>query len=143
MPHSSVKLFRKDFEKMIPQAKKNGLWGEIETARYYRAKGYEIVDANFRTRMGEVDIIASNGEWLVFCEVKTRGEEAMDTPAAFVDKNKQKRLVAAALQYVKMKKYSEKMRFDVAEVTIKKDGSRHIHLIENAFNGNDVNQFGV
>ena len=128
---------------MIPQAKKNGLWGEIETARYYRAKGYEIVDANFRTRMGEVDIIASNGKWLVFCEVKTRGEEAMDTPAAFVDKNKQKRLVAAALQYVKMKKYSEKMRFDVAEVTIKKDGSRHIHLIENAFNGNDVNQFGV
>ena len=128
---------------MIPQAKKNGLWGEIETARYYRAKGYEIVDANFRTRMGEVDIIASNGKWLVFCEVKTRGEEAMDTPAAWVDLKKQKRLVAAALQYVKMKQYAGNMRFDVAEVIIKKDGSRHINLIENAFNGNDANQFGV
>ncbi len=128
---------------MMIQTQKNGLWGEIETARYYRLKGYEIFDANFRTRMGEVDIIASNGEWLVFCEVKTRGEQAMDTPAAWVDHNKQKRLVAAALQYIKMKQYAGKMRFDVAEVTIKKDGSRHIHLIENAFNGNDVNQFGV
>lgn len=128
---------------MIPQAKKNGMWGEIETARYYRTKGYEIWDANFRTRMGEVDIIAFNGKFLVFCEVKTRGEEAVDTPAAWVDHNKQKRLVAAALQYVKMKQYAGNMRFDVAEVIIKKDGSRQIHLIENAFNGNDVNQFGV
>ena len=128
---------------MIPQAKKNGLWGEIETARYYRTNGYEIYDANFRTRLGEVAIIAFDGETLVFCEVKTRGEDAMDTPAAWVDSNKQKRLVAAALQYIKMKQYAGKMRFDVAEVTIQKDGSRHIHLIENAFNGNDVNQFGV
>lgn len=128
---------------MIPQAKKNGMWGEIETARYYRTKGYEIWDANFRTRMGEVDIIAFNGKFLVFCEVKTRGEEAVDTPAAWVDHNKQKRLVAAALQYVKMKQYVGNMRFDVAEVIIKKDGSRHLNLIENAFNGNDVNQFGV
>ncbi len=128
---------------MIPQNKKNGLWGEIDTARYYRANGYQIQDANFRTRLGEVDIIAQKDDVLVFCEVKTRREDAIDTPAASVDLNKQKRLVAAALQYVKMKQFSGTMRFDVAEVTVVKDGSRQLHLIENAFNGNDVNQFGV
>lgn len=128
---------------MISQNKKNGLWGEIDTARYYREKGYQIVDANFRTRLGEVDIIAEKNGMLVFCEVKTRREDALDTPASSVDLNKQKRLAAAALQYVKMKKYTGTMRFDVAEVTVKKDGSRCLHLIENAFNGNDVNQFGV
>ncbi len=128
---------------MMTQSKKNGLWGEIETARYYRTKGYDIYDANFRTRLGEVDIIAKKDEVLVFCEVKTRDHRAIDTPAAFVDLNKQKRVVAAALQYIKMKKYSGEMRFDVSEVLIEKDGSRQVTVIEDAFNGNDVNQFGV
>lgn len=130
-------------QKVLSQRQKNGLWGEIETARYYRLKGYEILDANFRTRLGEVDVIACNRDTLVFCEVKTRGEHAVDTPAAFVDANKQKRLVAAALQYIKMKNYSGNVRFDVSEVTVSEKGTRTLHLIENAFNGNDVNQFGV
>ena len=127
----------------MTQSKKNGLWGEIETARYYRKNGYDIYDANFRTRLGELDIIAHKDNTLVFCEVKTRDHHAVDTPAAFVDLHKQKRVVATALQYIKMKQYVGEMRFDVAEVTIAQDGSRTINLIENAFNGNDVNSFGV
>lgn len=128
---------------MMSQSKKNGLWGEIETARYFRSRGYDILDANYRTRLGEVDIIAEKDEVIVFCEVKTRDHRAVALPRESVDHNKQKRVVAAALQYVKMKKYSGKMRFDVAEVTIDQVGNRQVNVIENAFNGNDVNSFGL
>ncbi len=128
---------------MIHPAKKNGLWGEIAAARHYREQGYTIVDGNYRTRLGEVDVIAARDDVLVFCEVKTRGSHAKALPRESVTHQKQRRVVAAALQYVKQRHYTGKIRFDVAEVLIAEDGGMTVTLLEDCFNGNDVNQFGL
>lgn len=128
---------------MIPAAKRNGLLGEIAAARYLREHGYTIVNANYRTRMGEVDLIARKGDILVFCEVKTRGEHTVCLPREAVDERKQRRITAAALEYVKQIRYTGPMRFDVAEVFVSPQGTMRVQLLENAFSGNDTGFFGL
>ena len=57
---------------MLSEKEKPGLWGEIYAARFMRENGYEIITANYRCRLGEIDIIAKKDGFLVFTEVKTR-----------------------------------------------------------------------
>ena len=116
-------------------SEKNGLWGEVFAARYLRDAGYVIVDANFRTRMGEIDIIAFKNETLVFCEVKTRSPHGKGTPAEAVDKAKQRRIALSALQYVKQTKYQGNYQFDVIEIYLTSNGDHTVHHIEQAFDG--------
>ncbi len=119
----------------LSQSKKNGLWGEIYAARYLRDKGYEIQDANYRSRLGEIDIIAQKDGILVFCEVKTRSPHGKGTPAEAVDQAKQRRIALVSLQYVKNINYVGAYRFDVIEVYLEEDGSYRINHIEQAFDG--------
>ena len=128
---------------MMPQSRKNGLWGEIAASRALRDRGYEIKDANFRTRMGEVDLIAQKGNTLVFCEVKTRTGQGETLPREAVDLHKQKRLVAAALQYVKMRKFRGPIRFDVIEVYLLPEQKPLVNILENAFQTDAEFGFGL
>ena len=97
-------------------------------------KNYNILDRNYSTGYGEIDIIAEDGKALVFIEVKFRNGTDFGYPYEAVNKNKQRRICNAALQYVQ-KKYNTadiNIRFDVAEI-INKDGVYYIRYTENAF----------
>ena len=97
-------------------------------------KNYNILDRNYSTGYGEIDIIAEVGKALVFIEVKFRNGTDFGYPYEAVNKNKQCRICKAALQYVQ-KKYNTadiNIRFDVVEL-IKKDGVYYIRYTENAF----------
>lgn len=97
-------------------------------------KNYNILDRNYSTGYGEIDIIAEDGKTLVFIEVKFRNGTDFGYPYEAVNKNKQCRICKAALQYVQ-KKYNTadiNIRFDVVEL-IKKDGVYYIRYTENAF----------
>lgn len=93
-----------------------GFWGEIYAARYLRDNGYFIRSANYRTRFGEVDIIAEQGGILLFIEVKTRSAGMIALPMESVDRRKQRRLTLAAQQYLKREPANTRARFDVLEV---------------------------
>lgn len=97
-------------------------------------KNYNILDRNYSTGYGEIDIIAEDGKALVFIEVKFRNGTDFGYPYEAVNKNKQRRICKAALHYVQ-KKYNTadiNIRFDVVEL-IKKDGVYYIRYTENAF----------
>lgn len=113
---------------------KTGLWGEIYASRYLRDNGYRIITANYRTRLGELDIVADDGKNVCFVEVKTRGTDPMLRPALAVDENKQQRLTAAALIFLKEYKTQLQPRFDVCEIILDENYRvTDLNYIENAY----------
>lgn len=118
------------------EARRLGRWGEDLVAEDLRRRGWRIVGANFRCRMGEVDIIAENGRYLAFVEVKLRKNGRFGAACEAVTPAKQRKLRLAAQFYLMGHPTALQPRFDVAEVyapqgvqTRKPD----IHYIENAF----------
>ncbi|WEK59699.1 MAG: YraN family protein [Candidatus Microbacterium colombiense] len=69
-----------------------GRAGEERAARYLRSLGYEVLDRNWRCAQGEIDIVASQGEYLAIVEVKTRRSAAFGHPFEAVDERKRRRL---------------------------------------------------
>lgn len=114
-----------------------GMIGERACANYLVEHGYSIEGANYKTRFGEIDIVAADGKYLAFVEVKTRGEEAWESPCTWVTAAKQRKVALAAggflLQYGE--KYADfQPRFDVMEVIMDSDKNiLKIRHIENAF----------
>lgn len=109
-----------------------GLEGEERAAKYLKKQGYNIIVKNFQTRFGEIDIIAENKEYIVFVEVKARGENSIAEPREFVDLRKQRKIIKTAEIYLSENLTEKQPRFDVVE--IKKDKMKiHINHIENAF----------
>lgn len=112
--------------------KQKGLLGENRAAAEYIKGGYEIVTRNFFCRTGEIDIIAKNDEYLVFCEVKYRSTLQFGSGAQAVTPTKIKRIIRAAKEYLCAYEGNLQPRFDVAVVT--EDG---VEMIENAFGADD------
>lgn len=113
---------------------KSGLWGEIFAARYLRDNDYDIIAANYRCRMGEIDIIAEKDGTVSFVEVKTRNENPMFAPMEAVDSQKQRKLIAAAQVYMREIKEELPSEFDVIEVTLdEKFKLIKMNHIKNAF----------
>ena len=111
-----------------------GTLGEVYAARYLREHGFEIVCANYRTRLGEIDIAARKDGVLAFIEVKTRSDGMIALPAESVDRQKQKRVALAAAQYLKSEPEGLRTRFDVIEVYLdREENLRDIRHIQNAF----------
>lgn len=109
--------------------------GERLAARYLRRLGYRILARQYSNRWGEVDLIALDGSCLVFVEVKTRRSDAAGHPVEAVTYEKQRRLTAAALVWLKRHRLLENpARFDVVAV-VWPDGSRtpEITHYRNAF----------
>ena len=77
-----------------------GQWGEGHARRYLEGKGYTVEATNYRSRWGEVDIVARHGEELVFIEVRTRRGAAFGTPEESVTAAKSRRLIATAQDYL-------------------------------------------
>ena len=113
---------------------KSGAWGEIFAARYLRDSGYKIITGNFRSRLGEIDLIAQKGKYICFVEVKTRGEERWYEPKEAVDFSKQEKLSATSKLFMKAYPGGKQPRFDVCEVFLDdKFKLKKINYIENAF----------
>lgn len=113
-----------------------GRWGESKAAEYLRDKGFRIAAANWGCRFGEIDLIAEDGVYLCFVEVKLRKSAAYGSAAAFVDRRKQEKLRAAAMLYLARRPTELQPRFDVIEIYapqgVNTDKPEIIHL-ENAF----------
>ena len=93
-----------------------GKLGEKAACRYLKKCGYSIVEKNYATRFGEVDIIAIYGDFIVFVEVKTRSLNPMTSALSSVDEYKQDRIRKTAMSYLKIKESDKQPRFDVIEV---------------------------
>ena len=94
-----------------------GRAGEKRGAKFLKTLGYKILKTNYKTPFGEADIVAKDGDTVVFCEVKTRLSGAFGTPAEAVDGKKEKRYIDIA-RYFLMKAGRDDfaVRFDVLEV---------------------------
>lgn len=98
------------------RARQLGRWGEELVARAMQAKGWRILERNWRCRQGEIDLIAADSRYLVFVEVKQRRSGRYGPPGAAVTAAKRDRLRAAAQQYLLEHPTRLQPRFDVAQV---------------------------
>ncbi len=112
-----------------------GAAGEMLAARFLRQKGYTIVAANFRCRLGEVDIIASDRQYIAFVEVKTRTEGSLYSPREAVTVAKQRKLIQTAALFLKSHPEIQKQpRFDVIEVVTKPGNVMEVAEIDHILN---------
>lgn len=109
----------------------SGKMGEDIVCEFLRRKGYDIIERNYHSRYGEIDILAKDGDVWVFVEVKTRKSSAFGTPAEYVTAAKMKKIIKTAFCYLNGTECE--MRFDVAEVLYGRE--LKINYIENAFGG--------
>ena len=93
-----------------------GPWGESQAAAYLRKKRYEILACNYRTRFGEIDLIAKTRRKVVFVEVKLRKSDSFGTAREFVGPQKQNRLRATAELWLQSNPTELQPRFDVIEI---------------------------
>lgn len=111
-----------------------GEYGEGLACAELTRRGYAILARRYRTRLGEIDIVARDGAVLVFVEVKTRNAARHGGPLAAVTPQKQRRLTRMALDYLaRSGTGGTPCRFDVVAVQIQPDGESQIELIRNAF----------
>ncbi len=102
--------------------KKLGAWGEAVAAHHLQAKGYEIVQRNWRCRLGEIDLVAQAGTELVFVEVKTRRGRAMGTPEEGLTWHKGQKLFDLARQYLFEHDLDVDWRVDLVAVELDRTG---------------------
>ncbi len=115
-----------------------GAAGEDEAVAYLTAKKYKIVERNYRCKTGEIDIIAMDGAYMIFVEVKMRKNNHYGFPSEAINHCKRKRIIRTAEQYLVSKKmFDVNVRFDVIEIigNIKNErvNIKSIRLIKNAF----------
>lgn len=109
-----------------------GSYYEKIAVQYLEKHGYKVIEKNYRCRLGEIDLIAWNKEYLVFVEVKYRSNTNKGYPEEAVNRAKQKKIYQVASQYLVYHKFSSNIpcRFDVVSIL-----GTDITLIQNAFGG--------
>lgn len=113
-----------------------GRWGEALAAEHLRRAGYQILAANWRSRFGEIDLIAADQNYLCFVEVKLRKSAAFGGAGEFVDRRKQNKLRLTAELYLSCHQTRLQPRFDVIEVYAPQGPDTkapRVRHIENAF----------
>jgi len=106
-----------------------GRWGEDLAAGHYRRLGYEVLDRNWRSTTGELDLVVRAGSTVVFSEVKARRTDRFGPAASAVTIEKQRRIRQLAVEWLRAHDVrAESIRFDVVAIT----GSR-LELITAAF----------
>lgn len=109
-----------------------GNTGEKLVAKFLQKNKFQILALNYRTKLGEIDIVAQKKNLITFVEVKTRKNEYFST-SNVVNKTKQKKIIKAAQHFILKNRISDKiLRFDVATVLLKNNNSE-IKYISNAF----------
>lgn len=115
-----------------------GKRGEYVAGQYLESLGYCLLGHNYHTRYGELDLIAQDGETIVFVEVKTRRGEAFGTPEEAITQRKRAHLCRAALAYLQERNLMDSAcRFDVIGIVIGGSAPRVAHT-RDAFRCDDV-----
>ncbi|MEE4253346.1 MAG: YraN family protein [Desulfuromusa sp.] len=115
-----------------------GAWGEAQAVEYLRLQGMKIVQCNYRTPVGEIDIIAKNKKFLIFVEVKTRRGFAFGSPQEAVGQRKQRQIIRTCQWYLQEHKCGKlQPRFDVVAVLPEKNGTAQITHLADAFSLSD------
>ena len=110
-----------------------GELGEGVAVQLLKEQGYKIWKRNYKTKLGEIDIIAKDKDTVCFIEVKTRHSDKFGSPEESISESKQKKIARVALLFLKeMKLLDKKARFDVVSVVYSK-GEPQPDLIKNAF----------
>lgn len=113
--------------------KQLGMAGETAAIRYLQNHHYTLLARNFRTAYGEIDIIAGDGDTIVFVEVKTRTSRHYGRPCEAVSLAKQQKIIRMAKTYLcRYQAWDRPCRFDVIEVFAARHTAR-IHHIRHAF----------
>ena len=106
-----------------------GTDGEDQAAAWYEARGYEVLDRNWRCRAGELDLVVRSGDTLAFVEVKARRTARFGIPAEAVTPAKQARLRTLAMEYLQGRGLRARtLRFDVVSIL-----GGELEAIEGAF----------
>ena len=131
-------LSKNSCNKEIKTAVSIGTLGEEAAVKTLKKNGYKILERNYRTKTGEIDIIAKDGECTCFVEVRLRKNNNFGSPADTIDMGKRRKIIKTAKHYaVSRKIYDTPMRFDA--VLINADACREglknvkVELIKNAF----------
>lgn len=111
-----------------------GRWGEEEAVRFLRRRGLKIIACNYKSPVGEIDIIARDKKQLVFIEVKTRRSNCFGTPQEAVGVRKQRQIIRTAQWYLSEKRADKlQPRFDVVAIVAEMNGRARIEHFQNAF----------
>lgn len=110
-----------------------GTLGEMAASKYLKKKRYKLYDVNYRSRFGEIDLIVTKDNYIVFVEVKSRTANSIANPCEFVDERKQERIIKTAELYLVRHRLNLQPRFDVIEVFFENDKIKSIKHLENAF----------
>ncbi|MBI5739541.1 MAG: YraN family protein [Nitrospirae bacterium] len=111
---------------------KLGQKGEGIALSFLKTRGYAIIERNYKTPLGEIDIIARDNETLVFVEVKTRESIEFGLPFESVDRRKRRKIAGVALSYLKRFDELPMCRFDVLSIYYR-NGNPEFELIQDAF----------
>ena len=110
-----------------------GKKGEDIALSHLKRMGYKIITRNYKSKFGEVDIIAKDRDTLVFVEVKTRETEKFGGPKMAVTERKRRQLSKVASEYLKRNGLSDvKARFDVVAIKLGQ-GRNNIEVVKDAF----------
>ena len=112
----------------------SGIEGERLAVEYLKKSGYKILERNFATKTGEIDIIAQDKNYLVFVEVKARDNTKFGQPIESITIQKARRIIRTAEWYLLYKKKQNSLcRFDVIEVL-----RGEVNHIKNAYDKSDL-----
>lgn len=110
-----------------------GKLAELKACEYLKKKRYKLIDVNYSTRFGEIDLIMTKGKFICFIEVKMRNQNSIAQPAEFVDYRKQRKIIATAEIYIANNNINLQPRFDIVEVYSENNIIKSIKHLENAF----------
>jgi len=113
----------------LPGRREEGIQGEEQATKTLKSKGYKIIEKNYRSPFGELDIIAEEDGYLVFVEVKKRNTRTFGDPLEAVNTVKKKRIIKTAMFYMKTHKCPDrKVRFDVVGID-----RENVKIVKHAF----------
>ena len=111
-----------------------GKRGELEAERFYLKRGYWVIDRGFGKKTGEIDLIASDGQSVIFVEVKTRTSDSAGDPSEAVDEVKQRHITQTARLFaIKNQLENSPIRFDVIAIVWPENEAARISHFPNAF----------
>lgn len=112
-----------------------GQLGENIATEYLLKKGFRLIEKNYHSRFGEIDIIMCDDKYLLFVEVKLRKNSKYGTPAEYVTESKQQKIILTAQSFLSENETDLQPRFDVIEIYMKQTSEKpdSILHIENAF----------
>jgi putative endonuclease len=128
----NLKMINKNTQKRTFDGRTKGIDTERLACEYLQGKGLQLVQRNFFSRHGEIDLIMRDGDTLVFVEVRYRKNRNYGGAAASVTFTKQQRIIKTALNYQMQNASQDAMRFDVVAV---EGNTSRIEWIQNAFTG--------